>query len=178
MARRLALEAFVVDHSSLLSSAEVEQLAVGFMDVRRRTVAAGESLASPELTQPPAVASRSSRAPMIGWAKRLRTSAFRRSRGLGIPGHDLPVVLRVHCSRREIQAFYGALAGQRANKGVVITTSGYTTQAIEVCKIYGADRARGWAQARRTDDRPRGGGLYPHRQGTKLDSDHFDEEST
>ena len=36
--------------------------------------------------------------------------------------------------RPEVQAFYGALAGQRANKGVFITTSGYTTQAIEFAK--------------------------------------------
>lgn len=33
--------------------------------------------------------------------------------------------------RPEIQAFYGALAGQRASKGVFITTSGYTAAARE-----------------------------------------------
>lgn len=33
--------------------------------------------------------------------------------------------------RPEVQGFYGALAGQRANKGVFITTSTFTTQAIE-----------------------------------------------
>lgn len=33
--------------------------------------------------------------------------------------------------RPEIQAFYGALAGQRARKGVFITTSSYTAQALE-----------------------------------------------
>lgn len=33
--------------------------------------------------------------------------------------------------REAIQAFYGALAGQRARKGVFITTSGYTSHAIE-----------------------------------------------
>lgn len=36
--------------------------------------------------------------------------------------------------RPEIQAFYGALAGQRANKGVFITTSSYTAQAIEFAR--------------------------------------------
>lgn len=36
--------------------------------------------------------------------------------------------------RPEVQGFYGALAGQRANKGVFITTSGYTSQAIEFAK--------------------------------------------
>lgn len=33
--------------------------------------------------------------------------------------------------RPEIQGFYGALAGQRANKGVFITTSSFTAQAIQ-----------------------------------------------
>jgi restriction system protein len=36
--------------------------------------------------------------------------------------------------RPEVQAFYGALAGQRANKGVFITTSSYTTQALDFAK--------------------------------------------
>jgi restriction system protein len=36
--------------------------------------------------------------------------------------------------RPEIQAFYGALAGQRANKGVFITTSNYTSQAVDFAK--------------------------------------------
>lgn len=36
--------------------------------------------------------------------------------------------------RPEVQGFYGALAGQRANKGVFITTSGYTAQAVEFAK--------------------------------------------
>ena len=36
--------------------------------------------------------------------------------------------------RPEIQSFYGALAGQRANKGVFITTSSFSAQAIEFAK--------------------------------------------
>lgn len=36
--------------------------------------------------------------------------------------------------RPEVQAFYGALAGQRANKGVFITTSAFTNQAIDFAK--------------------------------------------
>lgn len=36
--------------------------------------------------------------------------------------------------RPEIQGFYGALAGQRAKKGVFITTSNYTAQAAEFAK--------------------------------------------
>lgn|SRR5690606_2822513 len=36
--------------------------------------------------------------------------------------------------RPEIQGFYGALAGQRANKGVFITTSSFTSQAVEFAR--------------------------------------------
>lgn len=36
--------------------------------------------------------------------------------------------------RPELQAFYGALAGQKAKKGVFITTSGFTTQALDFAK--------------------------------------------
>lgn len=36
--------------------------------------------------------------------------------------------------RPEVQGFFGALAGQRANKGVFITTSGFTQQAIDFAR--------------------------------------------
>lgn len=36
--------------------------------------------------------------------------------------------------RPELQAFYGALAGQKAKKGVFITTSGFTAQATDFAK--------------------------------------------
>lgn len=36
--------------------------------------------------------------------------------------------------RPDIQGFYGALAGQRANKGVFITTSSFTSQAVEFAR--------------------------------------------
>ena len=36
--------------------------------------------------------------------------------------------------RPDVQAFYGALAGQRANKGVFITTSSFSQQAIEFAR--------------------------------------------
>lgn len=36
--------------------------------------------------------------------------------------------------RPELQAFYGALAGQKAKKGVFITTSGFTSQALDFAK--------------------------------------------
>ena len=32
--------------------------------------------------------------------------------------------------RPEVQAFYGALAGQKANKGVFLTTSSFTADAV------------------------------------------------
>ncbi len=39
------------------------------------------------------------------------------------------------CRRETRRAgFYGALAGQRANKGVFITTSSYTSQALDFAK--------------------------------------------
>ena len=36
--------------------------------------------------------------------------------------------------RPDVQGFYGALAGQRANKGVFITTSSFTQQAIDFAR--------------------------------------------
>ena len=36
--------------------------------------------------------------------------------------------------RPDVQGFYGALAGQRANKGVFITTSSFTQQAVEFAR--------------------------------------------
>jgi restriction system protein len=80
--------------------------------------------------------------------------------------------------RPEVQGFYGALAGQRANKGVFITTSGFTSQAIEFAKsvervvlIDGPRLAELMIDyevgvSARTVKIPR------------LDTDYFDEEST
>lgn len=79
--------------------------------------------------------------------------------------------------RPEVQAFYGALAGQRANKGVFITTSSYTSQASEfarsVERVVLVDGAR-LAEL-----------MIDHEVGVtlravsvpKLDSDYFEEES-
>ena len=80
--------------------------------------------------------------------------------------------------RPEVQSFYGALAGQRANKGVFITTSGYTAQAIEfarsVEKIVLVDGPRLVEL------------MIDHEVGVsartvkipKIDSDYFDEDAT
>lgn len=80
--------------------------------------------------------------------------------------------------RPEIQAFYGALAGQRATKGVFITTSSYTPQATEfaksVEKIVLVDGAR---LAELMIEQEVGITSRTIRI-PKLDSDYFDEEST
>ena len=77
--------------------------------------------------------------------------------------------------RPEVQAFYGALAGQRANKGVFITTSSFTQQAI--------DFARSVERIVLVDGEKLAGLMTEHEVGVtlrpvkvpKLDSDYFDE---
>ena len=78
--------------------------------------------------------------------------------------------------RPELQAFYGALAGQKAKRGVFITTSGFTGQAIQFASsvdgIVLVDGAR------------LVGLMMDHEVGVssrilklpKIDSDYFDEE--
>jgi len=80
--------------------------------------------------------------------------------------------------RPEIQAFYGALAGQRARKGVFITTSGYTAQAI--------DFANSVEHIVLIDGRRLAALMIDHEVGVtartvkvpKFDSDYFDEDAT
>lgn len=80
--------------------------------------------------------------------------------------------------RPEVQGFYGALAGQRANKGVFITTSGYTNQAIEFAKSV--------ERIVLVDGPKMAELMIDHEVGVssrtvkvpKIDSDYFDEEST
>jgi restriction system protein len=78
--------------------------------------------------------------------------------------------------RPEVQAFYGALAGQKAKKGVFITTSSYTAQAIQFAKsVEGVVLIDG---ARLTEL------MIDHEVGIsaravkipKVDTDYFDEE--
>ena len=80
--------------------------------------------------------------------------------------------------RPEVQAFYGALAGQRANKGVFITTSGYTVQAVEfarsVERIVLVDGPR---LVELMMDNEVGVSSRTVRV-PKIDSDYFDEEAT
>ncbi len=78
--------------------------------------------------------------------------------------------------RPEIQAFYGALAGQKANKGVFITTSDYSNQA--------KDFAKSVEKIVLIDGERLAGLMIDHEVGAssrtvkipKLDSDYFDEE--
>ena len=78
--------------------------------------------------------------------------------------------------RPELQAFYGALAGQKAKRGVFITTSGFTSQA--------ADFARSVEGIVLVDGSRLVNLMMDHEVGVtsrllklpKLDSDYFDEE--
>lgn len=76
--------------------------------------------------------------------------------------------------RPEIQGFYGALAGQRANKGVFITTSTFTTQAMEFARSV--ERVVLVDGARLADLMIEHGVGVSHRvlQVPKLDSDYFE----
>jgi restriction system protein len=77
--------------------------------------------------------------------------------------------------RPEVQAFYGALAGQRANKGVFITTSSFTSQAVEFARSV--ERVVLVDGARLTElmiDHEIGVTLRPVKV-PKIDSDYFEE---
>lgn len=78
--------------------------------------------------------------------------------------------------RPEVQGFYGALHGQRANKGVFITTSSFTKQAVEfagsVERIVLVDGGR---LAELMIDHAVGVSHRPLKV-PKLDSDYFDDE--
>ncbi len=79
--------------------------------------------------------------------------------------------------RPELQAFYGALAGQKARKGGFITTSSFTGQALEFARsVEGIVLVDGQRLA---------GLMIDHEVGVtsrtvkipKIDGDYFDEES-
>jgi restriction system protein len=77
--------------------------------------------------------------------------------------------------RPEVQGFYGALAGQRANKGVFITTSSFTAQAIDFAKsVERIVLVDGVKLAELMIDHEVGVTLRPV-MVPKLDSDYFDE---
>jgi restriction system protein len=221
---------FLSKHPTPLSPKTIEQLAIGFMDVRLKPPASGELLASPSLIKAPtpesAIASPDDR---LGEAlSELRSSVaaelldslatvspsffetivldllhrmgygasradLKRVGGSGDGGIDGVISLdklgleKVYVQakrwqgtvgRPEVQAFYGALAGQRANKGVFITTSGYTAHAIEFAKSV--------ERVVLVDGQRLSELMIDHEVGVsartvkipKIDSDYFDEEST
>jgi restriction system protein len=221
--------AYARAHPGPLSNEDIEQLAIGYMDVRLRRNAAGEVASASQLEcQSPAVplASPDDRLgeaiaeirravaaellDALGGATptffetivldvlhKLGYGASRndlqRAGGTGDGGIDGIISLdrlgleRVYVQakrwqqtvgRPEIHAFYGALAGQKANKGIFITTSRYTPNAVEFAKsverivLVDGDRLvelmmdHGVGVSTRTIHVP------------KLDSDYFDEEST
>lgn len=78
--------------------------------------------------------------------------------------------------RPEVQGFYGALAGQRANKGVFITTSKFTTQAIDFARsVERVVLVDGQRLAELMIDHAVGVSHRPLRV-PKLDSDYFEDE--
>jgi restriction system protein len=80
--------------------------------------------------------------------------------------------------RPDLQAFYGALAGHKARKGVFITTSTYTAQAIDFSKsVEGIVLIDGLRLASLMIDHEVGVSSRVLRI-PKIDSDYFDEEGT
>lgn len=78
--------------------------------------------------------------------------------------------------RPELQAFYGALAGQKAKKGVFITTSNYTAQALQFAKsVEGIVLVDGSRLAELMIDHEVGITARSIRI-PKVDTDYFDEE--
>lgn len=79
--------------------------------------------------------------------------------------------------RPEIQAFYGALAGQRAKKGVFITTSAYTAQAVDFARsVEGIVLIDGARLADLMIENEVGVSARTIKV-PKLDSDYFDEDA-
>lgn len=79
--------------------------------------------------------------------------------------------------RPELQAFYGALAGQKAKKGVFITTSSFTMQATEFARsVEGMVLVDGLRLARLMIDCEVGVTSRTVKI-PKIDGDYFDEES-
>jgi restriction system protein len=222
-------EAYVNSHPSPLSSKDVEQLAIGFMNVKLKASNSDEQLTSPQTVQsliPEVnVASpddrlgealielrRSVATELLETLTVVSPSYFeiivldllhrmgygtnradlQRVGGSGDGGIDGIISLdklgldKVYVQakrwqstvgRPEIQGFFGALAGQRANKGVFITTSSYTSQAIEFVKsVEGVVLIDGSRLAELMIDHEVGVSARTIKV-PKIDSDYFDEES-
>lgn len=174
---------FALSHPLPLSSDQVSELAVGYMDVRLKTASSLDAIssestleiqnntASPEERLGDAVREmrESIAADLLETLSKVSPTFFetivldllhkmgyganrndlQRVGGSGDAGIDGVISLdklglekvyvqakrwQSSVGRPEIQGFYGALAGQRATKGVFITTSAYTAQAIDFAK--------------------------------------------
>src|SRR3546814_20606403 len=78
--------------------------------------------------------------------------------------------------RPELQAFYGALAGQKAKRGVFITTSGFTAHAIDFGKsVEGIVLVDGVRLVNLMMDHEVGVSSRTLKV-PKLDTDYFDDE--
>lgn len=78
--------------------------------------------------------------------------------------------------RPEVQAFYGALAGQHAKRGVLITTSNFTSQAVEFARsVEGVVLVDGSRLADLMIDHEVGATARAIKV-PKIDSDYFDED--
>ena len=78
--------------------------------------------------------------------------------------------------RPEVQGFHGALAGQRANKGVFITTSTFTAQALDFARsVERIVLVDGTKLADLMIDNEVGVSMRPV-SVPKLDTDYFEEE--
>jgi restriction system protein len=77
--------------------------------------------------------------------------------------------------RPELQAFYGALAGQKARRGVFMTTSGFTAQAIDFARsVEGLVLVDGKRLVNLMLDHEVGVSSQLYKV-PRLDSDYFDE---
>ncbi len=77
--------------------------------------------------------------------------------------------------RPELQAFYGALAGQKARRGVFITTSGFTAQSVEFARsVEGLVLVDGERLVNLMLDHEVGVSSQLYKV-PRLDSDYFDE---
>ena len=221
---------FDATHSAPLAPHQVEQLAIGFIDVRLKPSSQGGPQASPPPVQrgsPDAATTspddrlgealaelrRAVAAELLETLATVSPSFFetivldllhrmgyganradlQRVGGTGDAGIDGVISLdrlgleKVYVQakrwqgtvgRPEVQGFYGALAGQRANKGVFITTSGYTAQAIEFAKsVERIVLVDGPRLAELMIDNEVGVSARTVKV-PKIDSDYFDEEST
>jgi restriction system protein len=220
--------AYANQHPAPLSSAEVEHLAIGFMNVRLKIASDAVDLdVEPSSEQPPASAIASPDDRLEQALKELREtvatellenllevtanrfevivldvlhrlgygasrSDLQRVGGSGDGGIDGIISLdklgleRVYVQanrwqntvgRPDLQAFYGALAGQKAKRGVFITTSGFTAQAVDFAKsVEGIVVVDGQRLVNLMIDNEVGVTSRPIKI-LKLDSDYFDEEA-